>query len=65
MVCETEMSGVFFNILRHLNAQPLKQCHELEREDICENTPRLGWCEGCKNFIDNDTRETHMQQCTN
>ena len=63
VVCETEMSGGFAHILRHLNARRLKQGHELGREEICEVTPRVGWCEGCKTFIDDDTRETHLQLC--
>ena len=64
-VCKKETSGNFVHILRHLNAQRLKQRHELKRDEICEKTPRVSWCERCKAFIDANTIAFHLQtQCT-
>ena len=33
------------------------------KELICGSTARVGWCEGCKHFIDNNTKEAHLQGC--
>ena len=63
-ICETEISGRFADIIRHLNARRLKQRHELRHDEICEKEPRVGWCEGCKVFIDNNTKALHLRtQC--
>ena len=33
------------------------------KDQICVNTPRVAWCEGCESFIDNNTKDTHLQGC--
>ena len=63
LVCETETSGPFADFLRHLNGVRLRGLHAPMKDEICGNTPRVAWCEGCKSFIDNNTKETHVQGC--
>ena len=63
LVCETETSGAFADILRHLNGPQLAGLHGSMKDLICGNTPRVAWCEGCESFIDNNTKETHLQGC--
>ena len=62
-MCETDTSGAFADILRHLNGPQLIGFHELSKDLICVNTPRVSWCEGCKSFIDNNAKETHLHGC--
>ena len=33
------------------------------KDQICGNTPRVAWCEECECFIDNNTKEAHLQGC--
>ena len=37
--------------------------HESMKDLICGSTPRVAWCEGCKSFMDDNTKETHLQGC--
>ena len=64
-ICMKETSGKFSHIIRHLNSRQLKKRHELRQAEICEKEPRVGWCEGCEAFIDNNTKALHLQtECT-
>ena len=62
-VCKAEIStaGGLTHILRHLNARQLQKRHELRHDEICEKDPRVGWCEGCKKFINNKNKVIHLQ----
>ena len=50
LVCETETSGPFANFLRHLNGAQLAGLHGSMKDQICGNTPRVAWCEGCESL---------------
>ena len=65
-ICKTEISaGGLSHILRHLNARQLQRQHELRHVEICEKEPRVGWCDGCNTFIDNNKKAFHLQaECT-